>query len=243
MGISPFPVSQSSRHFQNVDASTAAESVLGRLGFLPGAAGDQPLSYWPILQSFGADSQLNSRRQSMQTASRVKACKQQQRQSTQITAVSKHANNCLCASAAAVLPQLSLADDCHRASLWHRQPSQPHCRQTIAASKHTTDCVHQQQLCHLRLLLADDCHSAALGRKHLQAVGQVAHIVLPQNEDQIFGLASDGVTGLVQGDVLDGALGGYPVYLVLLKGRSWVLRGLLHWEELACKRVDSVTVT
>ena len=109
------------------------------------------------------------------------------------------------------------------------------------ALKHTTDCVHQQPLCYLWLLLADDCHSASLRRKHLQAVGQVTHIVLPQDEDQILGLAADGVTGLIQGDVLDGALGGHPVHLVLLKGLSRILRGLLHWKELACKRINSVS--
>ena len=101
--------------------------------------------------------------------------------------------------------------------------------------------MHQQQLCYLRLLFADDCHSATPGRKHLQAVGQVAHIVLPQNEDQILGLATDGVTGLIQGDVLNGALGGCPIHLVLLEGLSWVLGGLLHWEEIACKHVDNVS--
>jgi len=105
----------------------------------------------------------------------------------------------------------------------------------------STVSVHQQQLWYLRLLLANDCHSAPLGRKHLQAVGQIAHIVLPENEDQVLGLAADGVTGLVQGDVLNGALGGDPVNFVLLKGLSWILRGLLHGEELACKRINSVS--
>jgi len=38
-----------------------------------------------------------------------------------------------------------------------------HCRQTQQRhSDQTTDCVHQQQLWYLRLLLADDCHSAPL---------------------------------------------------------------------------------
>lgn len=101
--------------------------------------------------------------------------------------------------------------------------------------------MHHQQLCYLRFLLADDCHSAPLGRKHLQAVGQVADVVLPENEDQILGLATDGVTGLIQGDVLNGALGGRPVHVALLKGLSRILRGLFHREELACKRVDSVS--
>ena len=50
---------------------------------------------------------------------------------------------------------------------------------------------------HRWLLLADDRDSAALRCKHLQTVGQVANIVLPQNQHQIFGPAADGVTGLV----------------------------------------------
>lgn len=87
---------------------------------------------------------------------------------------------------------------------------------------------------HLWLLLADDSDLTPLGRKLLQAEGQVANLVLPQHQDHVLGPAADGVLGLVQGDVLYGAGGRGSVHLGLVEALGWLVGSLLHREELAC---------
>lgn len=88
---------------------------------------------------------------------------------------------------------------------------------------------------HLWLLLADDSDLTPLGCKLLQAEGQVANLVLPQHQDHVLGPAANGVLGLVQGNVLYGAGGRGSVHLGLVKALGWLVRSLLHREELACK--------
>jgi len=98
---------------------------------------------------FEADSQVNHIGDKQQQL--VKACKQQT----------------VCISSSCVTSGFSLLMTVTGLLLFSKLPfdadskANTHCRQTQQRhSDHTTDCVHQQQLCHLRLLLADDCHRA-----------------------------------------------------------------------------------